>query len=220
MLPIAKTFASVKKADLLGLVGLAGGLAVLVVGVSITGLTWLIAKLVDLQTGWLDTLVNWLVGLLTGVAGWFMLPPLVILVAGICQERIIHKVELAYYPDRVRKEAPQFWADFRHDLAFAASALFLNLLILPLYLFGIGFLASIILNSYLLGREFFESVAGYHLGKPRAKELMRQHKRVAYAGGLAITLMTLVPFLNLLMPILATVLMLHVFHSLPGKQEA
>ena len=219
MFPIRKTFASLKKAELLGLAALAGGLAVLVSAATVTGITWLAANLVNLETGWLDTLINWLVGLLTGVAGWFMLPPLVILIAGIFQEQIIRKVEIAYYPGTKRGEEPHFWADLRHDLTFALWALLLNLLILPLYLIGVGFIASIGLNSYLLGREFFETAAGYHLGKPKAKELLRQNRLPVYTGGLAITLMTLTPFLNLLMPILATVWMVHVFHGLSGGDE-
>lgn len=182
MFPFAKTFASLKKADLFGLMALSAALAVLLASLTVAGVTWLAANLVTLETGWLDSLINWLAGALTGVVGWLMLPPLVILIAGIFQERIIHKVELAYYPEEVRKEAPRFWADLRHDLTFTLWALFLNLLILPLYLVGVGFIASISLNSYLLGREFFESAAGYHLGKPEARKLCRRHRKRSTAA--------------------------------------
>ncbi|MDH3393911.1 MAG: EI24 domain-containing protein, partial [Desulfobulbaceae bacterium] len=100
-------------------------------------------------------------------------------------------------------------------LAFTLRALCLNLLILPLYLVGVGFIASIILNSYLLGREFFEAASGYHLGKPQARKQASRYRGTIYGGGLVITLMTLVPMLNLMMPILATVWMVHVYHGLP-----
>lgn len=213
MFPFAKTFASLKKADLFGLMALSAALAVLLASLTVAGVTWLAANLVTLETGWLDSLINWLAGALTGVVGWLMLPPLVILIAGIFQERIIHKVELAYYPEEVRKEAPRFWADLRHDLTFTLWALFLNLLILPLYLVGVGFIASISLNSYLLGREFFESAAGYHLGKPEARKLCRRHRKKVYSGGLIITLMTMVPLINLMTPILAIVWMVHLYHG-------
>ena len=100
------------------------------------------------------------------------------------------------------------------DLKFTLWALFLNLLVLPLYLFGVGVLVSILLNSYLLGREFFEAVAGYHIGKPQAHKLGQQHRATVYGGGFAITLMTLVPLLNLFVPIIAIVWMVHVYHGL------
>jgi CysZ protein len=92
------------------------------------------------------------------------------------------------------------------------KALSLNLLVLPLYLLGIGFFVSIALNTYLLGHEFFESVAGHHYGKPKARRLSKQHPRRVYLGGLVITLVSLTPVLNLFVPVIAVVWMVHVFH--------
>ncbi|OKY74345.1 MAG: hypothetical protein BM485_13865 [Desulfobulbaceae bacterium DB1] len=217
MFPFAKTFSSLRKADLVGLIVICALLAVIMVVLTVTAISWMTANLVNLERSWLDTLVNWLVGAVTGIAGWFMLPPLVILISGIFQEKIIHKVETAFYPDRVRQGEPHFWGDVKHDVGFALWALFLNILILPLYFVGIGFPVSIALNSYLLGREFFEGAAGYHLGKPEARKLAGRNKKAVYGGGFVIAVMTLVPLLNLLMPILATVWMVHVYHGLEGR---
>ena len=214
MYPFAKTLGSVKKANLLGLMIACAGLAVGVVLVLVAIATSLTAFLVDLQTGWLDTLVNWVVGGITGIAGWFMRPALVVLIAGMFQERTIDRVQRACYPDKVRSREPQFWPDVKHDIRFTLRALLLNILVLPLYLIGIGFIVSIALNSYLLGREFFESAAGYHLGKPEAEKLGQQNKAAVYGGGLVITLMTLLPGVNLFVPIFAIVWMVHVYHGL------
>jgi len=104
---------------------------------------------------------------------------------------VIHRVRNVYYPNSAPIQELKFWPDIWHDIKFTMWALFLNMLVLPLYLFGIGFVVSIVLNGYLLGREFFESAAGYYLGKPKAKELGRQNIRVVYGGGIVITLMTL-----------------------------
>ncbi|MEW6519290.1 MAG: EI24 domain-containing protein [Thermodesulfobacteriota bacterium] len=216
MYPFAKTIASIKKGDLLALMFVCAALAGCVVLLTVAGITWLTAGLVNLQTGWLDTLVNWVVGVVTGIGGWFMLPVLIVLVAGIFQETIIYRVEKASYPEVVRGGEPRFWSDVGHDIRFTLWALFLNLLILPLYLLGIGFIVSVIVNSYLLGREFFIAAAGYHLGKPRADSLVRSHRRAVYGGGLVITLLSLVPVINLFMPIVATVWMVHVYHGLAG----
>jgi CysZ protein len=214
MFPFARTLGSVTKADLLGLMLACAGLAVAVVFVAVGSLTWLTAHLVNIQIGWLDSLVNWLAGGILGIAGWFMLPAIIVLVAGVFQERTIHRVELAYYPDEVRTQEPRFWPDLKHDLRFTMRALLLNVLVLPLYLFGIGFIVSVVLNSYLLGREFFESAAGYHIGKPQAKTVGQQNKAAVYGGGLVITLMTLAPVINIFVPIFAIVWMVHVYHGL------
>jgi len=195
-------------------------LAIIVVFAFGTAITWISAVLIQIETGWLDTLVGWLIGILTGVGGWFILPVLTVLIAGMFQETVIHRVEFVYYPDKVRSEPPKYWPDIWHDIKFTIWALILNIFILPLYLIGIGFIVSILLNSYLLGREFFESAAGYHLGKPQAKILGTQNRFVIYIGGLVITLMALIPILNLFVPIIAVVWMVHVYHSIRLEKSA
>ena len=74
------------------------------------------------------------------------------------------------------------------------------------------------LNSYLIGREFFESAAGYHIGKVKAKNLGCQNRKVVYTGGFIITIMTLVPLLNLFVPIIAVVWMVHIYHGLNNNE--
>ncbi len=214
MFPFMRTIRSVTGAKLLGLMFACAALAVAVVLVAVGALTWLTAHLVDIQIGWLDSLVNWLTGGILGVAGWFMLPAIIVLVSGMFQEKTIHRVELAYYPDEVRTEEPGFWPDLAHDIRFTLRALILNVLVLPLYLLGIGFVISVLLNSYLLGREFFEGAAGYHIGKPEAKTIGQRNRVAVYGGGLVITLMALVPVMNLFVPIFAVVWMVHVYHGL------
>jgi len=209
-----KTLRSLAGARLVGLMILCAFLAVLVVVVLIIGITWLTANLITIERGWLDATVNWVVGIVLGIGGWFMLPALVVLLSGVFQEITIQRVEQVEYPDKIRETEPHIWPDLVHDIRFTLKALFLNLLVLPFYLVGIGFVLSIALNSYLLGREFFESAAGYHLGKPKARELGRRHKGLIYSSGLVLTMLTLVPVLNLFSPIVAVVWMVHVFHGL------
>jgi CysZ protein len=217
----ALTISSMKRARLTNIIVGCALLTFFSIALLVTGVTWLTSDLVNLETGWLDSLVNWLAGILTGIAGWFMLPSLMVLFAGIFQEQIIHRVEQVFYPDKVRARPPVFWPDVMHDVKFTLFALWLNIMVLPFYLFGAGFFMSILLNTYLLGREFFETVAGYHMGKPAARNLGRLHRKSVYAGGLVFTIMTLVPGLNLLTPVFATVWMVHLYHSITGfpKEE-
>lgn len=215
-----KTLHSLAQKQLIGLMILCAFLALAVVVMLAGGLTWLTADLVTLERGWLDASINWIVGIVLGIGGWFMLPVVVVLISGAFQEITIHKVEQAEYPDKIRTAEPHFWPDLLHDLRFTGKALLLNMLILPFYLVGVGFLLAIALNSYLLGREFFEGAAGYHLGKPKAREIGRRHRSLIYGSGLALTLLTLIPAVNLFVPIIAVVWMVHLFHSLPGGDAA
>ncbi len=214
MFPLLKTFVSIKKANLLGLMAMCALLAIIVVAGAVAGVTWMTDRFITIERGWLDTLLNWTVGLLTGVGGWFMLPALTVLISSLFQETVIQRVERFDYPDTVRDENLKFWPEIRHDLKFTGLAVGLNILVLPLYLFGIGFAVSILLNSYLLGREFFESAAGYHLGKNRARILGGQNRKAMYGGGLVITVMAILPLLNLFVPIIAIIWMVHVYHQI------
>lgn len=214
MFPFARTLDALKKANLFSLMVAGAALAMVVVLGAVVAISWITAQLISLEEGWLAAILHLIVSLITGIAGWFMLPAFAVLIAGMFQEKVINRVESIYYPDYVRREESRFWPDACHDIKFSLWALSLNLLVLPLYLFGIGLMVSVLLNSYLVGREFFESAAGYHLGKPKAKELGQQNRGTLFGGGFFITLMSLIPLLNLFVPIIATVWMVHVYHRI------
>lgn len=219
MYPFVKTLISLKRAKLISLMIACALLAVVVIIALIILITWLTSYLVNFETEWLNTLITSLAGVLSGIGGWFMLPALTILIGGMFQETIINRIEKNYYPEAVRKEAPTFWPDFFHDIRFTSKSISLNVLIFPFYFFAIGFLISIILNSYLLGREFFETAAGHHIGKAKAKFLIKQNRAAVYGGGLVITLMNLIPILNVFVPIIGMVWMVHVYHGINQKDK-
>ncbi|MEJ2054080.1 MAG: EI24 domain-containing protein [Calditrichaceae bacterium] len=160
-----------------------------------------------------------LAGILGVIAGWFMLPSLTILIGGMFQETVIGRVEDTYYPDAVRKESPKFWPDFFHDVRFTIKSVLLNILVFPFYFFAVGFIISILLNTYLLGREFFETAAGHHIGKAEANKILKQNKTRIYGGGLIITVLNLVPLLNIFMPVIGMVWMVHVYQDIRLKKQ-
>lgn len=222
MFPLGLTLGSLFKAKLIRLMLACAVLAVAAVICIVVFLTWMASCFAHFEYHWVNTAITWLTGVVTGIGGWFMLPALTILIGGIFQEKVIYRVERCYYPNLSHDEAPKFWPDFWFDVKFTIKALLLNLMVLPFYFLGIGFIISIVLNSYLLGHEFFESAVGHHFGKPKARELSKQHPKIVYAGGLVITLMTLTPVLNLFVPIIAVVWMVHAYHGrlAEGSQSA
>ena len=147
-----------------------------------------------------------------------MLPVFTVLLAGMFQETAIQRVEKVYYPEKA-PETVSFWPDIKHDIRFTLWSLFLNILVFPLNFIGIGFIASFALNSYLLGREFFESSAGFHIGKHQAYTLGMKYRTHVYAGGSLIALLSITPVLNLFTPIIAVVWMTHVYHHLPESSN-
>lgn len=220
MFPFSKTLASVKKARLTGIMFACALLAVVAMIILIILIICGASHALNFEKSWLNTITTSLVGIISVIGGWFMLPALTILIGGMFQETVISRVERIYYPDAVRKETPKFWPDFFHDVRFTVKSIFLNILIFPAYFFAIGFIISILLNSYLLGREFFETAAGHHLGKAKANTLLKQNKITVYGGGLIITLMDLAPILNVFVPVIGMVWMVHVYHDLRLKEKA
>jgi CysZ protein len=213
MYPFVKTVETFKKAGLIKIIIICAVLTLLMVSAAIGLITWLTSSLITFETGWLATLTTSLVGIVSGIGGWFMMPVIMIFIAGLFQEKVIYLTERAYYSDSCT-EASQFWPNLVHDIKFTLWALLLNIIVLPFYLFGIGLIISIVLNSYLLGREFFESAAGYYIGKPAAKHLEQNNKKIIYTGGLVFTLLSLIPVINLTTPVFATVWMVHVYHKI------
>jgi uncharacterized protein involved in cysteine biosynthesis len=68
-----------------------------------------------------------------------------------------------------------------------------------------------VLNGYLLGREYYETVALRRLDARLAGELRRRNRWRVFLAGVVITLMLTVPLLNLIAPVIATAFMVHIF---------
>jgi CysZ protein len=94
----------------------------------------------------------------------------------------------------------------------------LNLLALPLYLLvpGINCVLFLMLNGYLFGRGYFETVALRRLDAAAAEGARRRFAGRIFLGGIMITGLFAIPLVNLVAPVIATAFMIHVFEALPG----
>jgi len=100
-------------------------------------------------------------------------------------------------------------------LKFAAIAVLLNLLVLPLYFVpALNVLVFMVLNGYLLGREYFELIAFRRLDAAAARLLWRRFRGKLFVSGVVITAMLSIPFVNWFMPVIAAAFMVHVFEGL------
>ena len=104
-------------------------------------------------------------------------------------------------------------------LRSAGRALFFNLLAAPLYLLllvtGVGTVALFAgVNALLLGRDLGEMVAVRHLADIKPW-LARTRIQRAFLG-LAVTILFMIPFANLLAPILGAAMATHLFHREPA----
>jgi CysZ protein len=71
-----------------------------------------------------------------------------------------------------------------------------------------------VVNGYLLGREFFEFAAMRFRPPEEARAFRKAHGTTVFLAGLLIAGFLAVPILNLLTPIFATVMMVHLHKRL------
>ena len=90
-------------------------------------------------------------------------------------------------------------------VVIAGNLVALLLLLVP----GVNIAAFFIVNGYLLGREFFEFAAMRLRPEAEAKALRRRHAGTVFLAGLLIAAFISVPLLNLLTPLFAAAMMVH-----------
>jgi CysZ protein len=111
--------------------------------------------------------------------------------------------------------------ELAHGVSFMLWALFLNLIMLLFIWTGPVYLVLYyVVNSHLLGREFFEIVAGRHLKRSGAKTLRKDYKFETFIAGLVILGATLFPVTTLFTPFIALALMVHLYWQIIEKEGA
>ena len=92
-------------------------------------------------------------------------------------------------------------------LRFAGLSVLVKLIALVLlFVPGLGVVAWIGANAYLLGREYFELAAMRFRSAAEARAMRRRYALPVFAHGLLIAGFVAVPLLNLLTPLFATAL--------------
>ncbi|MCM5559651.1 sulfate transporter family protein [Pleomorphomonas sp. JP5] len=176
---------------------------------------YLVAKL---PTEW-QTAADWLAGLLLFVGLGFLVAPVAALFAGLYADEVAEVVERTRYPlDRPGVSQP-LMTGLVSALRFTGFVVLVNIAMLPLlFLPGINVPIFLVVNAYLLGREYFEQVAMRFRPPADAQALRSAHSGKVMLGGLTIAAMLAIPIVNILTPLYATALMVHVM-KLTERQD-
>lgn len=172
---------------------------------------------------WLETLFEWGSGLAIVILLILLFPAAVSATIGLFLEAVAEAVEHRHYPGLVPPRAQSIREAIVSGLRFALLAILLNLAVLPLYIVGfflppLNFFVFYGLNGYLLGREYYETVALRRLDDKQAREVRRRNSGQVFLGGVVITLMLTIPILNLIAPVIATAFMVHIFESIRRRE--
>ena len=198
------------------------------------GLAWLGEGLAEWVASWgagetVTGLVEWLFGavVLGGIlfASFLLFPAVTVLLLSVFLEDIAAAVEAKHYPDLPPSRRQPVTDGIRVALSFAATTILLNLVFLPLYLLltflpPFNFFVFYALNGYLLGREYFELVAQRRLDPAAMKQLRKARRGRVFMAGIVIAVLLTVPLVNVVMPIVATGFMVHVFEGLRRGAKA
>lgn len=186
------------------------------------------AELVDRLPEYEESWMNWTVGATAVIvylfAAWLLFPAAATAIMGLFLDDAAEAVELKHYASDPPGVALGMGHAFWEALKLGLVILGVNIAALPLYLFSMMFpmgpvILFYLINSYLLGREYFELVAMRHLRPPQAKRLRRINRGAVTLHGLPIAVAFSIPILNLLAPLFGTAYMMHIFKAL-NRQEA
>lgn len=163
------------------------------------------------ETGWLDTALDWIASIGGAIVAWFLFPICIPLIAALFQERLAEKIEKKYYSDTCyqSKWTPAMLAGVK----FVCLALLLNIIALPFYLIPLlGTVLYYWLNAYLISRECFNLV-GYRILPPKESDQLRKTINAPLIGfGVLLVIGTHIPLLNFVMPLIAVLVATHYFH--------
>lgn len=182
----------------------------------LAGLGWALISTRLFDIGWLDWTIDLLGGAAAFILAWLLFPGVLAIVNSLFLERVAALVDRRYYPSLPPARQQPLSEALVSGLRLAGLAIVLNLLALPAYLLlpGVNLFLFYGINGFLLGREYFELVAVRRMPIGPARDLRRRYRLLVVLAGAIIVFMTTVPFVNLVMPIVATAFMTHLLESL------
>jgi CysZ protein len=165
-------------------------------------------------TPWIETLVAIGASLGLLVAFFFLMAPVTAIFAGLFLDDIAEKIERKHYP------ADAVGASLSAGKAVVVAAQFglvvlaANILALPLVFTGFGVIVLLIINAYLLSREYFEMAAMRHMPVAEARALRQEHAVEIFTAGFIPAFVALIPVINLTVPLFATSYFVHMLKRL------
>ena len=171
--------------------------------------------------GWLSFIAAIVAGIGLAIAVALLIAPATAMIAGLFLDDAAELVERTSYPsDRPGEALPAVRA-LLQSLKFFGVVVLGNLFALILLLVpGVNIVAFFMVNGYLLGREFFEFAAMRHLPEDEARAFRRRHAVTVFLAGMLIAAFVSVPLVNLVAPLFAAALMVHLFKLLSAREPS
>lgn len=169
--------------------------------------------------GWLGIAAAIVAGLGLALVLALMIAPVTALVAGIFLDDVADVVEREDYPREPAGTPLPLGRSVIVSLKFLSVVILGNIVALVLlFIPGINLIAFFVINAYLLGREFFEFAAMRHRSEREAKALRSQYGVTVFLAGLPIAGFMAIPIVNLLTPLFAAAMMIHLHKAISQRE--
>lgn len=191
----------------------------LFVGVFV-GLKYGLDAIPALPWGWANDIVDALKWIVAGAVGFIALPIFVgaavaAIFASFFLDEISAAVEKKHYPNDPKAHGTPFLTGLGIGLRFLAILIVVNLILLPFNIFPLtavfAWVVTILVNGWLLGREYFELAAVRHLKVHDVDALRRQHSGALTAAGIVIALLAFIPIVSFFAPMFGVAYMALIF---------
>ena len=171
----------------------------------------------DLLGGWSAAAAGLAGFTVTILSLWLLFRAVAVAVIGVFGDEVVAAVEARHYPGAVARDVP-LSASLAMGARSGLRVIAINLLLLPVYLVllatGIGTpLAFLAVNGWLLGRDLGDMVAVRHCSRAEMRGWRRATQGRRFLLGVGVSALFLVPFANLLAPVLGAAMATHLFHE-------
>ncbi len=180
---------------------------------------WLIMRSPWTETAWLDHTLHALGGLGVMAVSLLLFPSVFVVLQSLFLDGLADKIEARHYPELGSARGTSFRDGLFMAIRVMVLLIFVNLLMLPVYVlgsvfFGAGMALYYAVNGWLTGREYFAQVALRRMTRAEVKRLAARHRLTIWMTGTLIALLGTVPLVNLAAPVIGCAMMVHVARSL------
>ena len=172
---------------------------------------WIVHRVLELH-GWLAWAADAFGSILASLLALWLFLPVAAAIGTMYLERIAGCVERRFYPWLPPPSAgatllEQVW----DSTALALKLLALNFiaLIIAFLLPGIGLFLGWIISAYGIGRGLFVTIAMRRMSRKTAELIYCRSRVIVISQGMLLAAATYVPVLNLLIPVVSVVVMVH-----------
>jgi CysZ protein len=183
------------------------------------GLSWLLSSTeligdVPLIGGWLETATDWLISMVVFALVILLLPAFLGIYASFYIETICRAVEARHYPHLAAPRNQSIIEAAIIGLKFGGLLIVFNLLLLVFIFFPpIYLVLGWAVNGHLLGREYVEMVGFRRMDPKQLRDYRLTKRGPIFMSGLMLAVVASLPVVNLLLPLVGTSMMLHVFEA-------